>query len=266
MAQVLVVNDGDLGCTNLISHDIPLLGDIPVRQKYCCIPPSENDVVKTQINQLLESQVIRENSSPYASPTVLVRKKNSGLRLWVDYQLLNSKTRKDAFPLPHTEESLDALSGARWFSTIDLASGYNQVSVAEQDRPKTAFAPLFSLFEFNRMPFSLSNTPSTFQRLMQRMFANQQGQSPLLYLDDIIIFLSSVEQHLQWLKMVLGRLQREGLKTKAEKCAFFQQQVLYLGHIISSQGVSTDPKKVETVANWQCPPSHLRAALLFGFC
>lgn len=101
---------------------------------------------------------------------------------------------------------------------------------------------------------------------MQRMFANQQGQSPLLYLDDIIIFLSSVEQHLQWLKMVLGRLQREGLKTKAEKCAFFQQQVLYLGHIISSQGVSTDPKKVETVANWQCPPSHLRAALLFGFC
>lgn len=121
MAQVLVVNDGDLGCTNLISHDIPLLGDIPVRQKYCCIPPSENDVVKTQINQLLESQVIRENSSPYASPTVLVRKKNSGLRLWVDYQLLNSKTRKDAFPLPHTEESLDALSGARWFSTIDLA-------------------------------------------------------------------------------------------------------------------------------------------------
>nr|XP_046271732.1 uncharacterized protein LOC124073503 [Scatophagus argus] len=209
--SVFSAHDGDLGCTNLISHDIPLLDDVPVRQRYRRIPPSEYEAVKAHINQLLESQVIRESSSPYASPIVLVRKKDGGLRMCVDYRPLNSKTRKDAFPLPRIEESLDALSGARWFSTIDLASGYNQVPVSEKDRPKTAFCTPFGLFEFNRMPFGLCNAPSTFQRLMQRMFGDQQGQSLLLYLDDIVVYSSSVEQHLQRLEMVLGRLQKEGL-------------------------------------------------------
>ncbi|KAI3361629.1 hypothetical protein L3Q82_001996 [Scortum barcoo] len=172
-------HDGDLGCTNLLFHDILLLDDVPVRQ---------------------------------------------------------SKTRKDAFPLPGIEENLNALSGARWFSTIDLASGYNQVPVGEQDRPKTAFCTPFGLFEFNRMLFGLCNAPSTFQQLMQKMFGDQQGQSLLLYLDDIIIYSSSVEQHLQRLEMVLDRLKTEGLKAKLEKCAFFRQEVGYLGHVISSQG------------------------------
>lgn len=166
-------------------------------QRYRRIPPSEYEAVKAHINQLLEAQVIRESSSPYASPIVLVRKKDSSLCLCVDYRLLNSKTRKDAFPLPRIEESLDALSGGRWFSTLDLDSGYNQVPVSEQDKPKTAFCTLFGLFEFNRMPFGLCNAPSTFQRLMQRMFGDQQGQSLLLYLDNIIVFSSSVKQHLQ---------------------------------------------------------------------
>ncbi|KAI3376863.1 hypothetical protein L3Q82_000112 [Scortum barcoo] len=163
--SVFSAHDGDLGCTNLLCHDIPLLDDISVRQRYRRIPPSEYEAVKGYINQLLESQVIRESSSPYASPIVLVRKKDGSLRLCVDYRLLNSKTRKNAFPLH------DTLSGAHWFSTIDLASGYNQVPVAEQDRPKTAFCTPFGLFEFNRMPFGLCNAPSTFQRLMQRMIS-----------------------------------------------------------------------------------------------
>lgn len=264
--SVFSAHDGDLGCTNLISHDIPLLDDVPVRQRYRRIPPSEYEAVKAHINQLLESQVIRESSSPYASPIVLVRKKDGSLRMCVDYRPLNGKTRKDEFPLPRIEESLDALSGARWFSTIDLASGYNQVPVLEKDRPKTAFCTPFGLFEFNRMPFGLCNAPSTFQRLMQRMFGDQQGQSLLLYLDDIVIYSSSVEQHLQRLEMVLGRLQKEGLKAKLEKCAFFQQEVGYLGHVISSQGVSTDPKKIEAVANWRRPSqvSELRSFLGFA--
>lgn len=250
---------------NLISHNIPLLDDVPVRQRYRRIPPSEYEAVKAHINQLLESQVIRESSSPYASPIVLVWKKDGSLRLCVANRLLNSKTRKDAFPLPCIKESLDNLSGARWFSTIDLASGYNQVPVSEPDRPKTAFCTPFGLFEFNRMPFGLCNALSTFQWLMQRMFGDQQGQSLLLYLDDIIVFSSSVDQHLQRLEMVLGRLQREGLKAKLEKCAFFQQQVEYLGHIILRIGVSTDPKKVEAVANWQRPSSISELRSFLGF-
>ena len=127
-APVFAAHDGDLGCTNLIAHDIPLLDNAPVRQRYRRIPPSDYEVVKEHINKLLESQVIRESCSPYAFPIVLVKKKDGSLCLCVDYRQLNQKTRKDAFPLPRIEESLDALTGARWFSTMDLASGYNQVS------------------------------------------------------------------------------------------------------------------------------------------
>ena len=264
--SVFAAHDGDLGCTNLLSHDIPLLDNIPLRQRYRRIPPSEYEAVKAHINQLLESQVIKESCSPYASPIVLVRKKDGSLRLCVDYRLLNAKTRKDAFPLPRIEESLDALCGARCFSTLDLASGYNQVPVTVEDQPKTAFCTPFGLFEFTRMPFGLCNAPSTFQRLMQRMFGDQQGQSLLLYLDDIIVYSSSVEQHLQRLELVLGRLQKEGLKAKLEKCAFFREEVDYLGHVISRRGVSTDPKKIEAVANWKRPThvSELRSFLGFA--
>ncbi len=263
---VFSTHEGDLGCTDLISHEIPLLDDVPVRQRYRRIPPSEYEVVKDHINQLLGAQVIRESSSPYASPIVLVKKKDGSLHMCVDYRLLNGKTRKDAFPLPRIDESLDALTGARWFSTMDLASGYNQVPVAESDRPKTAFCTPFGLFEWNRMPFGLCNAPSTFQRLMQRIFGDQQCQSLLLYLDDIVVFSTTIEQHLERLGVVLGRLQHEGLKVKLSKCAFFQREVRYLGHVISDQGVSTDPSKIEAVSNWPLPAtlSELRSFLGFA--
>ncbi|XP_042338496.1 uncharacterized protein LOC121939556, partial [Plectropomus leopardus] len=265
-SSVFSTHDGDLGCTNLVSHEIPLLDDVPVRQRYRRIPPSDYELVKEHINQLLEAQVIQESSSPCASPIVLVKKKDGSLRMCVDYRQLNTKTRKDAFPLPRIEESLDALTGARWFSTMDLASGYNQVPVSEVDRPKTAFCTPFGLFEWNRMPFGLCNAPSTFQRLMQRLFGDQQCRSLLLYLDDIVVFSSTVEQHLERLEVVLGRLQQEGLKAKLVKCAFFRREVQYLGHVISEAGVSTDPSKVEVVASWQPPTtiSELRSFLGFA--
>ncbi len=129
--SVFSTHEGDLGCTGLLSHDIPLVDPTPIRQRHRRIPPSEYEVVKAHINQLLEAQIIRESSSPYASPIVLVRKKDGSLRLCVDYRRLNASTRKDAFPLPRIEETLDSLMGAQWFSTMDLASGYNQVPVTE---------------------------------------------------------------------------------------------------------------------------------------
>lgn len=263
---VFSTHEGDLGCTDLICHEIPLLDDAPVRQRYRRIHPSEYEVAKAHINQLLESHIIRESSSPYASPIVLVKKKDGSLRMCVDYRRLNAKTRKDAFPLPRIEESLDSLAGARWFSAMDLASGYNQVPVAEKDRAKTAFCTPFGLFEWNRMPFGLCNAPGTFQRLMQRLFGDQQCQTLLLYLDDIVIFSSTVAQHLERMDVVLGRLQREGLKAKLSKCAFFQREVHYLGHVISSKGVSTDPSKIEAVADWRQPAtvSDLRSFLGFA--
>lgn len=265
-SSVFSAHDSDLGCTTLITHDIPLTDEVPVRQRYRRIPPSEYEAVKAHINQLLETQIIRESSSPYASPIVLVKKKDGSLRMCVDYRQLNSKTRKDSFPLPRIEESLDALAGARWFTTMDLASGYNQVPVAEKDRMKTAFCTPFGLYEWNRMAFGLCNAPSTFQRLMERMFGSQHFQSLLLYLDDVIVFSSTVSEHLQRLEVVLQRLQQEGLKAKLEKCSFFQAEVNYLGHLITAQGVATDPKKIEAVANWQPPQqvSELRSFLGFA--
>lgn len=264
--EVFANHEGDLGCTNLLSHEIPLVDDAPVRQRFRRIPPSDYESVKAHINQLLEAQVIRESCSPYASPIVLARKKDGSLRMCVDYRQLNGKTRRDAFPLPRIEESLDALSGARWFSTLDLASGYNQVPVAEKDKIKTAFCTPFGLFEYNRMPFGLCNAPSTFQRLMERIFGAQHFQTLLLYLDDVIIFSSTVADHLQRLDTVLSRLHQENLKVKLEKCCFFKPEVRYLGHVISKEGVATDPDKTSAVSKWARPTtvSELRSFLGFA--
>lgn len=259
------VSEGDIGCSSLITHEIPVVDDRPVRQPYRRIPPSQYESVRAHIQQLLDSKVIRESSSPYSSPIVLVQKKDGTIRMCVDYRQLNAKTRKDAYPLPRIEESLDALTGAMWFSTLDLASGYNQVQVAEADKAKTAFCTPFGLFEFNRMPFGLCNAPATFQRLMERMFGDRRFQSLLLYLDDIIVFSSTIQEHLVRLEEVFVRLQQEGLKIKLNKCSFFQKQVRYLGHVVSEQGVATDPGKVAAVNDWG-RPEHLADLLSFlGF-
>ncbi|XP_041967264.1 uncharacterized protein K02A2.6-like [Alosa sapidissima] len=259
-------HDGDLGCTVLIQHEIPLVDTAPVRQRYRRLPPSQFAQVKAHVQELVEQGVARPSSSPYASPIVVVQKKDGAIRLCVDYRQLNARTRKDAYPLPRIEESLDALTGATLFSTLDLASGYNQVPMAERDKEKTAFCTPFGLFEFNRMPFGLCNAPSTFQRLMERIFGDQSFQSLLLYLDDIVIFSSSFHQHVQRLQLVLSRLKEHNLKLKLSKCNFFKEEVQYLGHVISASGVATDPGKIQTVLQWKQPTTltHLRSFLGFA--
>ncbi len=183
----------------------------------------------------------------------------------VDYGQLNAKTRRDAYPLPRIEESLDALTGAKWFSTLDLASGYNQVPVAEADKHKTAFCTPFGLSEFNRMAFGLCNAPSTFQRLMERIFGDQSFQSLLLYLVDVVVFSTSVEKLLQRLELVLQRLQKENLKVKLSKCCFLQKQVKYLGHVVSEDGVAIDPDKIAAVTPWKCPENVKELKSFLGF-
>lgn len=264
-AAVFSKGEGDLGCTNLVEHEVPLLDEVPIRQRYRRLPPSQYEQVKGHIQDLLNSGIIQPSCSPYASPIVVVQKKDGSIRLCVDYRLLNAKTRKDAYPLPRIEESLDALGGAKLFSTLDLASGYNQVPIAEKDKAKTAFCTPFGLFEFNRMPFGLCNAPSTFQRLMERIFGDLSFQKLLLYLDDIIIFSSTFKDHLQRLEMVLSRLQERNLKLKFKKCQFFQKEVRYLGHIVSSNGVATDPEKICVVKQWKRPTTVSELQSFLGF-
>ncbi len=258
-------SDGDLGCTNLIEHEIPLLDNAPIRQRYRRLPPSQYDLVKAHIQDLVEQGVVRVSCSPFSSPIVVVKKKDGSIRLCVDYRLLNAKTRKDAFPLPRIEESLDALTGACMFSTLDLASGYNQVPVAEKDQAKTAFCTPFGLFEFQRMPFGLCNAPGTFQRLMEYIFGDERFHSLLLYLDDVVVFSSSFQNHLDRLELVLQRLQQNGLKLKLRKCHFFQPEVKYLGHVISASGVATDPEKISAVKEWKIPSTVIELRSFLGF-
>ena len=154
-------------------------------------------------------------------------------------------THKDAYPLPRIDDTLQSLSGSRWFSTIDLLSGYWQVDIAEDDKEKTAFITHDGLFEFNVMPFGLCNAPATFQRLMNLTLSGMLWSECLVYLDDIIIFGRTFEEHLSHLASVLKRLQEVIWKAKLSKCNFLKQQVHYLGHVISSDGITTDPSKTE---------------------
>ncbi|KAL2098414.1 hypothetical protein ACEWY4_007621 [Coilia grayii] len=264
-SSVFSQGEGDIGCTSLVQHEIPLTDAAPIRQRYRRLPPSQYDVVKAHIGDLLERGVVRVSCSPYSSPIVVVQKKDGTIRLCVDYRQLNARTRKDAFPLPRIEESLDALTGATLFSTLDMASGYNQVPVAEQDKAKTAFCTPFGLFEFNRMPFGLCNAPSTFQRLMERIFGDERFSSLLLYLDDIVVFSTSFESHLKRLDLVFQRLQQHNLKLKLAKCNFFQSKVNYLGHVISAEGVSTDPEKIRAVVEWKRPRTLTELRSFLGF-
>lgn len=265
-ADVFALHDEDLGYTDRVKHEIPVVDEAPVSQPYRRIPPNQYKEVREHISELLRKGVIQESSSSYASPVVLVRKSDGSLRLCVDYRRLNAKTRRDAFPLPRIEESLDALSGAEFFSTIDLASGYHQVAVHEKDRDKTAFTTPFGLYEYLRMPFGLCNAPATFQRLMQATMSDLVFQIVLIYLDDLLVFSSTFQDHIVRLETVLKRLRDTGLKVKVEKCHFLQPKVKFLGHEVSAQGISTDPDKISAVAKWPIPSTVKELRSFLGFC
>ena len=264
-SDILTNDDMDVGRTDRVKHHIPLVDETPVVQPYRRIPPSQLGEVKQHLQELLEKDIIRPSTSPYASPIVLVRKKNGSLRMCVDFRRLNSKTRRDAFPLPRIDESLDALQGARFFSTMDLASGYHQVEVEEEDKPKTAFTTPFGLWEYNRMPFGLCSAPSTFQRLMTSGMNDLLFQVLLVYLDDILVFSKTFQEHLERLRIVLSRLREMGLKLNPEKCKFGQSSVQYLGYTISAEGIETAKDKVEAVTKWPTPHTLRDLRSFLGF-
>ena len=264
-ADVFSRKGEELGCTQTVQHRIHTEEDIAVNQRHRRIPANQFEEVKEHLQALLKQGVIRPSESDYASPIVLVRKKSGALRLCIDYRRLNAKTRRDAYPLPRIEESLDALGGAQYFSTIDLASAYNQVQVHPADRHKTAFTSPLGLFEYNRMPFGLCNAPATFQRLMTNIFREDALKILLVYLDDIIVYSRGVADHLQRLERVFQKLREHGLKVEPGKCQFFQDRVTYLGHVVSAEGVSTDPAKTEAVSQWPVPKTLRELRSFLGF-
>ena len=169
------------------------------------------EAAEAEVQKMLKDDVIEPSSSPWASPVVLVRKKDGSLRYCIDYRKLNAITIKDSYPLPRIDDSLDTLRRAKYFSTLDLASGYWQIELSEDAKQKSAFCTTTGLYQFRVMPFGLTNAPATFQRLMERVLAGLQWRICLVYIDDIIIFSSTVDDHLKQLQEVFSRLKAAGL-------------------------------------------------------
>ena len=263
--NVFATDDNDLGYTDRVQHRIPVKDDIPVAQPYRPIPPRHFDEVRDHIQGLLAKKIIVESHSPYAAPIVLVRKKDGTLRLCVDYRRLNAKTVGDAYPLPRIQESFDALVGAQYFTTLDLASGYHQIAMHPTDQPKTAFVTPFGLYEYTRMPFGLATAPATFQRLMHGVMSDFMYNFALVYLDDILVFSKTFDEHIAQLDRLFGRIEQTGLKLKTSKCQLLRREVTYLGHTVSAQGVGCESEKTEVVRNWPRPKTVKQLQSFIGF-
>ena len=231
----------------------------PRRQPVRRTPFAVRQEVTNQLSKMQSMGVIRPSCSPWASPVVLVRKKDGSLRLCIDYRHLNDKTKSDVFPLPRMDDLLDQLGKSKFFSTLDLASGYWQVQVHPDSREKTAFITHQGLYEFNVMPFGLKNAPAVFQRLMQRVLMGlNPDQGPdfvSAYLDDVLVFSETFNDHLQHSALVIQRLSEAGLMLKPSKCHFICQEVQYLGHLLSPEGIRPNPERIAAVREYTTPRS-----------
>ena len=262
--DVFAKSKDDLGCTNKVKHKINTGNANPIRQPPRRQPYGKREVERTEVEKMLKKGIIEPSNSPWSSPIVLVSKKDGSTRFCVDYRKLNDVTVKDAYPIPRVHDCLDALSESKWFSTMDLCSGFWQVQMDENDKAKTAFSTSQGLYHFTVMPFGLVNAPSTFERVMEDVLRGLQWVESLLYLDDIITPGKSVDQCLSRLGNVFERLRQARLKLKPSKCIFFQKSVAFLGHIVSEHGVQTDPEKVRTVKEWPVPGSSKEVRSFLG--
>jgi hypothetical protein len=248
----VIANDiTQLGRTSVTSHRINTGDADPIRQYPYTLSPLHSNFLKEEIERLKQQGLIVPSRSPWTSPALVVGKANGKLRLVVDYRKLNQVTKPDAYPLPKISHMLDALSNSAYFSTLDLTSGFWQVAMNAQDQEKTAFTTRFGTYEFTVMPFGLCNAPATFQRLMDQVLYDVTWKFALVYMDDIIIYSKTLEDHQQHLRKIFQLLIEAGLKLNPDKCDFFQKQILFLGHLISKDGLRPNPTLVQKIAD--CP-------------
>lgn len=250
-------------------HTIPLVdGAQPFSVKSYRYPPQLKDEIEQQIADMLKQGVIQKSHSPFASPVLLVRKKDNTWRFCVDYRYLNAITIKSKYPVPVFDQLMDELSHSSWFSKLDLKAGYHQILLQNGEEYKTAFQTHMGHYEFRVMAFGLTGAPNTFLEAMNETLKPVLRRCALVFFDDILIYSKSFEEHLLHLSEVLHLLLQDHWKVKLTKCDFAKQQISYLGHVISVEGVSTDPEKVRVVEQWPTPTNakELRSFLgLAGF-
>ena len=252
-SDVFALANSELGCTDIVCHSIDTGDSRPIKQRPYRTPIIHRETISRMIDEMEEQGVVQPSISPWASPVVLVPKKDGSQRFCVDYRRLNALTKRDVYRLPRIDDILDTAGGAKYFSTLDLASGYWQVELDQSAREKSAFTTHRGLFEFTRMPFGLCNAPATFQRLMQVILTGLEGKSCFVYLDDILVVSSTFEDHLSHLAELFERLRRAGLRLKPKKCLLLRKEVPYLGHVMTTSGIRPDPAKIETVKNFLTP-------------
>ena len=245
-------------------HAISLLpGSTPINAKPYHYSPLYKTEIENQVQQLLQAGLITQSHSPFASPVLLVKKKDGTWRFCVDYRKLNDMTIKNRFPMPIIEEILDELTGAKVFTKLDMKAGYHQIRMLPEDEFKTAFKTHQGHYQFKVMPFGLTNAPATFQCIMNEILKPFLRKFVPVFLDDILIFSPSMEAHVDHLEQVFATLRKHQLYLKESKCTFAKDSLEYLGHIIGAQGVSTDPSKIIDMLKWPVPQTmtELRAFL-----
>ncbi|GJU66598.1 putative nucleotidyltransferase, ribonuclease H [Tanacetum coccineum] len=238
-------------------------GVTPVAKSPYRLAPSEMQELSGQLQELQDKGFIRPSHSPWGAPVLFVKKKDGSLRMCIDYRELNKLTIKNRYPLPRIDDLFDQLQGSRYFSKIDLRSGYHQLRVHEDDIPKTAFRTRYGHFEFTVMPFGLTNAPAVFMDLMNRVCKPYLDKFVIVFIDDILIYSKTKEDHEVHLGLVLELLRKEKLYAKFSKCEFWLQEVHFLGHVVNQNGIHVDPSKIEAVKNWKTPttPSEIRSFL-----
>lgn len=256
--DVFFSEDKTLTFTHEVKHSINTADEKPIHQKTYKYPYHLREEVSTQIRKMLDNGIIRESSSQWTSPIWVVPKKidNSGQRKYrivVDYRKLNEKTPADRYPIPEVSEILDRLGKAQYFSVLDLASGFHQIEVDTKDIPKTAFNIDHGKYEFVRMPFGLKNAPATFQRLMDSVLRKHLGIRCFVYMDDIIIYSTNLQTHLEDIRKVLQTLRDANLKVQCDKSDFLRKEVEFLGHVVTTEGVKPNPNKIEAIKSWPLP-------------
>ena len=227
----------------------------PISRAPYRMAPAELKELKVQMEEMVNKGFFRPSTSPWGAPVLFVKKKDESMRLCIDYRELNKVTIRNQYPLPRIDDLFDQLQGAKVFSKIDLRSGYHQLRVHDEDVPKTTFRTRYGNFELLVMPFGLTNAPAAFMDLMNRIFRPYLDQFVIVFIDNILIYSGSGEEHVEHLRIVLQTLREHRLYAKLSKCQFWHDSVAFLGHIVSAEGVSVDPQKVEAILNWKPPMS-----------